>query len=190
MTKADAMLDEILSDPAHEAYAAAFPKGHILFSEGDEAHDLFVLISGELEIIKGNMKISEIKEPGGFFGEMSLLLGSNRTATVKALTDVTVMMIPKKEVSAFLQRFPKAIEKITRTLANRLDETSQIVFGLKEFCDQLPDAVILADRDGKILTWNVAAENLYGRDWNRMNHQSVEEIYEEPHVYKEFLGEV
>ena len=190
MSESNAMLDEILNDPAHKAYSASFTKGDIIFSEGDEAQDLFVLTSGQLEIIKGNIKISEIKEPGGFFGEMSLLLESKRTATIKAMTDVNVMRIPKKEVPAFLQRFPKAIEKITRTLANRLDETSQIVFGLKEFCDQLPDAVILTDRDGKILTWNAAAENLYGRDWGRMNHHSVEEIYEEPRVYKEFLGEV
>jgi PAS domain S-box-containing protein len=190
MSKANAMLDEILNDPAHKPYTATFPKGEILFREGDEAQDLFVLMSGELEVIKGNIKITEIREPGGFFGELSFLLGSKRTATIKASTDVKVMMIPKNDVSTFLQRYPKAIEKITHTLADRLDETSQIVFGLKEFCDQLPDAVILADRDGKILTWNAAAENLYGRDWNRLNHQSVEEIYEEPHVYKEFLGEV
>ena len=54
----------------------------------------------------------------------------------------------------------------------------------------MPDAVILIDREGKIITWNTAAEKLYGRDWDQMRSRSVEDIYEEPQRYKDFLEEV
>jgi PAS domain S-box-containing protein len=79
---------------------------------------------------------------------------------------------------------------MSRRLAERLDEASQILYGLNELLDQLPDAVILTDRDGKILEWNRAAERLYGRGWDKMSHRSAEEIYEDPQAYREFLVEV
>jgi PAS domain S-box-containing protein len=121
---------------------------------------------------------------------MSFLLGENRTATVKAVTDLKVIKIPKEKVSTFLNEFPEVVREFARYLAKRLDETSQIVYGLKEFCDQLPDAVILTDRDGKILSWNRAAEKLYGREEDQMRYKSAEEIYEDPAEYRRFLEEV
>lgn len=48
----------------------------------------------------------------------------------------------------------------------------------------------MTDKEGKIISWNIAAEKLYGRTWNQMRYKSVEEIYEEPEVYKTFLEDV
>ncbi|MBN2126465.1 MAG: cyclic nucleotide-binding domain-containing protein [Deltaproteobacteria bacterium] len=184
------MLEEITKNPALQKYLGAYETGHIVFLEGDETQDLYILVSGELEILKGNKKIAEITEKGSLFGEMSFLLGARRTATAKAMTAVKALRIPKEELTNFLNEFPTVAKKITRLLARRLDETSQILYGLKEFCDQLPDAVILTDKDGKILTWNSSAEKLYGRNWHQMRHKSVEEIYEKPEVYRSFIEEV
>ena len=121
---------------------------------------------------------------------MSFFLGQKRTASVKAKDNVRVFRIPKEHISSFLQQHPSASREITGHLAQWLDETSQIVHGLKEFCDQLPDAVILSNKQGKILTWNSAAEKLYGRNWNQMRNTSVDEIYENSNSYKDFLEEV
>jgi len=127
---------------------------------------------------------------GSVFGEMSFLLGEERTATVKAINDIKAVKIPKEELTSFISEFPEVVREIAKYLAKRLDETSQILYGLKEFCDQLPDAVILNDKDGNILSWNSAAENLYGREENEMRHRSVEEIYEDPEEYRAFLDKV
>ena len=62
--------------------------------------------------------------------------------------------------------------------------------GLKQFCNQLPDAVILTDKEGKLISWNTAAESLYGRNLNSIRNKSVEEIYEVPGAYKTLLEEV
>jgi PAS domain S-box-containing protein len=121
---------------------------------------------------------------------MSFFLGSTRTASVRAVNDVSVLRIPKAKISDLLAEFPAAAQKITRHLAQWLAETSQIVYGLKEFCDQLPDAVILTDRDGKILTWNSAAQMLYGRSWEQMRNANTTEIYADPHGYNKFLQQV
>jgi PAS domain S-box-containing protein len=184
------MLNKIINNPDLEKYMITFKSGQIIFLEGDDSQDLYILVSGQLDILKGNRKLADISEPGNLFGEMSFLLGARRTATAKAREDGKALRIPKEEISEFLEKFPEVTEDVTMLLARRLDETSQILYGLKEFCDQLPDAVILTDREGKILTWNSIAENMYGRTWEDMHHKSAKEIYEEPQDYMGYLGEV
>lgn len=184
------MLDNILEHIDSKRYITSFETGHTIFLEGDTSQDLFILISGRLDVLKGNKKIVEITERGSLFGEMSFLLRATRTATIKANGDVKALRIPKGEITPFLHKFPEVAGEITKLLAKRLDETSRILYGLREFCDQLPDAVIATDREGKIISWNAAAEGLYGKSWDQMCNRSAEEIYETPLVYKKFLQEV
>jgi PAS domain S-box-containing protein len=183
-------IEEIIHNPGLNKYMTTFQAGQTVFLEGDHSEDLYILVSGALDVLKGKKKISDISGVGSFFGEMSLLLGAKRTATVKAKDDVRAILIPKEEITAFLREFPDVGMEITRALARRLDETSQMFYGFKEFCDQLPDAVVFTDKDGKIFSWNAAAEALYGRDWQQMSNQSMEAIYEDPEAYKALLAEV
>lgn len=185
------MLEEIINNEIlRNRYLKTFKSGDALFFEGDDSQDLYILLSGHLEVFKGDKKISEITEPGSVMGEAAFLLGAKRTATVKAEEEVQILRIPKNEVNRFLSEFPSAAQKIGELLAKRLDESSQVVYGLRHICDKLPDSVILSDRDGKILAWNTAAEKLYGRDWHQMKAGTVEDIYEEPRAYKDFLNDV
>lgn len=184
------MLDEVLNNPGLAKYLTHFKSDQIIFLEGDDSQDLYILVSGQVAIFKGDKKIRELTQNGALFGEVSFFLGGNRTASVRAKNDVSLLRIPKDKITMFLGEFPDAAREITRHLARWLDENSQILYGLKEFCDQLPDAVILADRDGKILTWNSAAETLYGRSWQQMRNVNAAEIYNDPQAYKEFLKEV
>lgn len=184
------MIDEIINNPDLNKYLHSFEAGQTIFLEGDDSQDLFILVSGQVDVIKGKEKIEEFTETGTLFGEMSFLLGARRTATVKAKGEVKAIRIPKEEITMFLNEFPTVSGEIMKILAQRLEETSQVLYGLKEFSNQLPDAVILTDREGKILTWNSAAEHLYGRYWDQMRYKPVEEVYEDPQDYKNFIEEV
>ncbi len=184
------MLDEVIDNPGLGRYVTSFKPGHTVVVEGDDSQDLYILVSGELDIFKGDKKIYEMTERGSIFGEMSFLLGAKRTATVKARNEAQAIRVPKDEVTTFLREFPDVAGGIAKLLAQRLGEASQVIHGLKEFCDQLPDAVLLTDKKGTILSWNTAAKNLYGRDWDQTGDKSVEGIYEEPEAYKKFLDEV
>jgi len=184
------MLDEIIHSKELQRYLKTYQKGDTLFSEGDDSQDLYFLVSGHLQVLKGDKKIAEITEPGALFGELSFLLGAKRTATVQAENEVKVLRIPKKEVSTFLKDFPSVAEKITEIIARRLDESSQAVYGLRQICDKLPDAVMLTDRGGRVVAWNASAEKLYGRDWHHMRGTSAEDLYEEPQVYRGLLQEI
>jgi len=184
------MLENILNNPDLDRFMTTFRAGETLILEGDSSEDLYILVSGELDVLKGKRSISAIAGAGSFFGEMSFLLGTKRTATIKAKDDVRAIRIPKEEVKTFLSEFPDVAMEITTVLARRLDETSQMFYGFKEFCDQMPDAVVFTDKEGKIRSCNAAAETLYGRDWQKMDNKPIEELYEDPEAFMELLSEV
>jgi len=176
--------------PELEKYTESFNAGEILFAEGDTSQDIYVLIEGTLTVYKDDKKLSMISEPESLVGEMAYLLGEKRSATVKAESPVKAVRIPADRISSFLTDFPTLAPKISQTLARRLHETTKVVHGLKEFCDQLPDAVIMTDKDRKILAWNRAAEKLHGRSWDQMREQSLAEVYQSPDEYRQFIDDI
>lgn len=184
------MLNNLVNNPDLRRYLTRFQAGQFLFTEADESQDLYILVSGNLDVLKGQKKITEIDEPGALFGEMSFFLESRRTATVRAKTDVEAIVIPPERINSLLSESPEVLWEISRYLAGRLEETSQVLYGLNELYDQIPDAVVMTDREGRVLSWNAAASRLYGRDWDTMRHESVEAIYEEPARYREYLDQV
>jgi CRP-like cAMP-binding protein len=173
-------IDEIINNPDLAKYLIPFTSGQTIFLEGDDSQDLYILVAGQVEIFKGDKKIRDITQEGSVFGEVSFFLGDRRTASVKAKTEVEVICIPKEEIKLFLEECPSAGSEIIRRLSQWLTEATQMLYGLKELCDQLPDAVIMTDKEGRILVWNAAAEKLYGRDWPQMRDTNVDEIYVKP----------
>ena len=184
------MFKEILTNKDFEKYVKTFKKGEYLFFEGDVTQDLYVLVSGRLEVIKGTQKIQEIEDEGELFGELSFLLGGKRTASVKADTEVKVICIPQDRFNSFLNEFPSVWKEISELCGHRLDEADQALYGLKSLSDKLPDAVTITDRNGKLLTWNAAAEKLFGRDWHEMDKSSIEDLYQDPQSFRQLLEEV
>lgn len=176
--------------PELDKYLVTFAAGETLFCEGDTSQDIYVLMEGTLAVFKDDKKLSEINEAESLVGEMAYLLGEKRTATIKAATAVKAVRIPAERISDFLTDFPTLAPKISQTLARRLHETTKVVHGLKEFCDQLPDAVIMTDKDRKILAWNRAAERLHGRSWEQMREQSLAEVYQSPEEYRQFIDDI
>jgi len=89
------------------------------------AHDkgIFMLKSGKIGILKGDELVAEIAEPGTLFGEMSLILDQPRSATVKALT-ICVVEIYLVGLDGLIEEHPRMAKFILRTLAKRLDETT------------------------------------------------------------------
>ncbi len=163
----DKML-EIINQPDMQQYTKTFASGETLFLQGDHSQDMYILISGRLEVYKGDKKIAELVDPGTTAGELSFLFGSIRTATIKALNNVEAMMIPADQIKNVLRKYPSIAHEMTLRLARRLEETTKIMHGLGEFNDRLPDAIIMADKDRNILSWNHAAESLHGRTWQQM----------------------
>jgi len=183
-------MQDIIKQPDMQQYAKSFAQGETLFLQGDHSQDMYILISGKLEVYKGDKKIAELAEPGTTAGELSYLFGSIRTATIKALDDVEVMKIPADHIKGVLHKYPYIAQEITMRLARRLEETTKIMHGLGEFNDRLPDAIIMADKDRNILSWNRAAEELHGRTWQQMKGYPLSDLYQDPQAYEQFVSDI
>ena len=183
-------MQDIIKQPDMQQYAKSFAQGETLFLQGDHSQDMYILISGKLEVYIGDKKIAELAEPGTTAGELSYLFGSIRTATIKALDDVEVMKIPADHIKGVLHKYPYIAQEITMRLARRLEETTKIMHGLGEFNDRLPDAIIMADKDRNILSWNRAAEELHGRTWQQMKGYPLSDLYQDPQAYEQFVSDI
>jgi CRP-like cAMP-binding protein len=115
-----------LSEPMLEGLAKRFqsiqiPKGTRIIAEGDPGSEMFVLCGGQVEVYREGFKsILATYERGNFFGEMALLTGNPRTASVRTRTPVLILKLQKSDFEALLQEHPGMREILERTVADRL----------------------------------------------------------------------
>jgi CRP/FNR family cyclic AMP-dependent transcriptional regulator len=102
-----------LSIFANDSETTRLPAGHRFFAAGESGEEMYVVLSGEVEIsLRG--KILETVQAGGIFGEMALIDRLKRSADVVAKTDVKVAVIDRKRFLFLLTRNPYfAIEVMT-----------------------------------------------------------------------------
>jgi CRP/FNR family transcriptional regulator, cyclic AMP receptor protein len=104
--------------------ARAFKAGSVIFREGDEAHELFVIKSGQVRIQIGNRTVNELAADS-IFGEMALIDGEPRSATAIAMTDVELVPVSEKQFLFLVSQTPYFALKVMRVLAQRLRVTNK-----------------------------------------------------------------
>lgn len=95
----------------------------LLFESQDEITSFFLVHSGQLEISKMGAKERVVlghAGPGELIGEMSIIDGQPRSATVKGLTDCTLIEIPKKSLDAIINSQPEWFQMMIKGLVGRL----------------------------------------------------------------------
>ncbi len=118
----------LLSDEARGRLAAGarerrFAAGETIVREGDRGSSMFVVESGRLGVSAhgsvGQSQKLAVLEPGSAFGEVSLLTGDPRTATVRALTEATLLEIDKATLSPILRENPSLCGMLELTMQER-----------------------------------------------------------------------
>jgi small-conductance mechanosensitive channel len=107
-----------------------FGSGEKLIQQGDEGGSMFVLVDGEANVVverNGHPTHVASLRSGDCFGEMSLLTGEKRSATIMAHTDCEVVEIVKSVLARSLRENPDLLEKLSSLLAKRQMETEGIV---------------------------------------------------------------
>jgi CRP/FNR family cyclic AMP-dependent transcriptional regulator len=104
--------------------AQSFKAGSIIFREGDEARELFVIKSGEVRIQIGNRTVTELAADS-IFGEMALIDNEPRSATAVAVTDVELVGVSEKQFLFLVGQTPYFALKVMRVLAQRLRMTNK-----------------------------------------------------------------
>jgi len=97
--------------------------GHHL-SRGEEAHELFVIKSGQVRIQLGNRTLAELSA-NDVFGEMALIDNEPRSATALAVTDVELVAVSEKQFLFLVGQTPYFALKVMRVLAQRLRATNK-----------------------------------------------------------------
>jgi small-conductance mechanosensitive channel/CRP-like cAMP-binding protein len=114
---------EELGRLAERVKPAPFSAGEIITRQGAAAHWLYVLTKGETEVCIARSdgdehRVAEVKAPG-FFGEMALMTGAAREATVIATTDVECLRVDKEDFKDIVARRPEIAQEISTVLAQR-----------------------------------------------------------------------
>ena len=93
--------------------------GTVIASEGDPGIGLFIIAEGSAKVSIGGRTRANLG-PGDFFGEIALLDGGPRTATVTAMTDVKLFGLTEWAFRGLLQEHPAIAVKTLQTMAGRL----------------------------------------------------------------------
>jgi len=113
---------------AHET--RHFAPGEVVMEQGSAQGPLFVLIEGEVEILRDGVQVAKSSEPGAVFGEMSVLLACAHTATVRALKASSFAIVENPR--AFLASSPEASFHVASLLAARLDALTKYLVDVKQ----------------------------------------------------------
>jgi CRP-like cAMP-binding protein len=130
-----ALSDEVLQHLAGTLQQRRVVSGNTVFAEGDAGHDMFIVLDGEVEVIKrsrrGRPQRVAILGPNDAFGEMSIIDVQPRSATVRALGPTHLLRIASEDLDALYRHDVKSysivILNIARDLSRRLRVTDGIL---------------------------------------------------------------
>jgi CRP-like cAMP-binding protein len=149
-------------DRCRELPVRTFAAGETVLAEGMRAGVLYVLASGSVEVVKGDVQINTNSEPGAVFGEISVLLDSPHTATVRALEASSFHVAD--DPLAFIRANPDVALELSRMLARRLHFVTTYLVDLKRQFAGSGDHLAMVDEVLDTLVHDQARETLPGSD--------------------------
>jgi hypothetical protein len=107
-----------IAEIARQSTSEVFTKNHYIFKQGDQPNSAIFLVEGELAVEKSDGATLAILKPGTLTGELGLLTGKPRTASLKVLSaDTLVIEIGGQELNQLIERDSSVAASILRTVA-------------------------------------------------------------------------
>jgi CRP-like cAMP-binding protein len=128
-----------LDDEAADALRASMEtvhleRGEVLFNEGDEGHQVYVVTDGKVKLGRtaadGRENLLAILGPGQMFGELALFDPGPRSASVTAVTDTTLLALSHAELRRWLVGRPEVAQGLLLQLAQRLRKSNDTLADL------------------------------------------------------------
>lgn len=122
--------DRELQDMAALTEIRTYPPGHVLCSEGAYENAFYIIADGNAEITKkmidgGEDRLLRVARRGDVVGEMALIQNAPRAATVRTLTECTVLEMEKRDFETILSRSPHMAMDIIRITLDRIRANDQ-----------------------------------------------------------------
>ncbi len=108
-----------LASLAENTDVVSFSPGQKIVEEGMLGEAMFVIMSGEATVLKGDRRLGTVR-PGDFFGEVAVLDGSPRSATVVATTPLVAVRLFRRTFLRFLKAEPQLAIKILDGIVRRM----------------------------------------------------------------------
>ncbi len=116
---------------AQVAVPRSFPKGARVFHEGDQSDACYIIRDGEVRVTRehsdGRAIALATLGPGEIVGELAMLDGEVRSASVEAVSDVELLAIAARDMRGLLERNPEITAKLVVALTQRVRETNERV---------------------------------------------------------------
>jgi CRP/FNR family cyclic AMP-dependent transcriptional regulator len=121
--------EEVRNSLRDQMEIRSYPRGEVLFRQGDPATEMFVVLDGRIAIATqagdGREAVVAVLEMGGLFGELALFDDAPRSADGRALTDSVVAALPYAPVREVMRDQPDLLWVMVRLLAERLRATDE-----------------------------------------------------------------
>jgi len=101
-----------------------FPEGKVIFEEGTTGREFFLIIEGQAAVKKGKRTLSKVGR-GSYFGELSILDGEPRSATVVAISDMELLVLEQRQFSGAIREVPSLGLKFLTAMAKRLRDSDK-----------------------------------------------------------------
>jgi CRP-like cAMP-binding protein len=122
--------DEQIARLADHAAVRRFYTGEVLVQQGAEGDSLYVVMDGKARVefrnVRGEVQVLAIREPGEFFGEMSLLTGERRSASVVAESDMLVGVVDRAAFAPVLSGDLSSLQMLSEIVQGRLEGFRQL----------------------------------------------------------------
>jgi CRP-like cAMP-binding protein len=125
-----ALSDDVLEKFAHGLHAEWIAPGEVVFREGDPAHSLYVLLDGEVEVLKKSRLAHEHRVAllgrNDCFGEMSLIDVQPRSATVRAVAPSRLLQVKSEDFDRLYRQDLKSYALVTLNIARDLSRRLRV----------------------------------------------------------------
>ena len=111
-----------------------FHDGEIIVRQGDVGDSMFVIQQGQIEVLKetdGEQTRLRVAKEGEFMGEMAIFEREKRSATLRAMGEVRILTIDKKNFLRRVHEDPSLAFRIAQTMSSRIRELSDEIARLK-----------------------------------------------------------
>ncbi|MCS7052270.1 MAG: Crp/Fnr family transcriptional regulator [Ignavibacterium sp.] len=182
--------DNTLEKIYNSGYIKSYKKGDTILSESESGTSMFFIVEGKVKVIRSDEDkeiIISLLGPGEFFGEMSILDGMGRSATVTAVEDSKLFILQRHEFLDLLYSYPEVSVSLLRELSIRLrNATNKIkALSLKDAEGKVATVLLqIADDIGRIKQGVVEIDNLpYQQELANMAGTSRETISRTLHSF-------
>lgn len=114
-----------LSQVAALTAPAELKKGTVLTRQGADGGIAFIIGTGRAEVTRNGRRLAQLG-PGDVVGELSLIDGEPRSATVTALSDLEVLELDRRDLLKLMQKAPSVVKKLLESLSQRLRDVDAL----------------------------------------------------------------